>query len=52
MLISTTTGVVRYNLSNKTLDNRQYNDVNYLDSLNWQQDFLQFKVYGVVYDFS
>ena len=30
----------------------EYNDVNYLDSLNWQQDFLQFKVYGVVYDFS
>lgn len=30
----------------------EYNDVNYLDSLNWQQDLLQFKVCGVVYDFS
>jgi hypothetical protein len=30
----------------------EYNDVNYLDSLNWQQDFLQFKVCGIVYDFS
>ena len=30
----------------------EFNDVNYLDSLNWQQDFLQFKVCGVVYDFS
>lgn len=30
----------------------EHNDVNYLDSLNWQQDFLQFKVCGVVYDFS
>ena len=30
----------------------EYNDVNYLDSLNWQQDFIQFKVCGVVYDFS
>lgn len=30
----------------------EYNDVNYLDSLNWQQDFLQFKVCGIVYNFS
>jgi len=30
----------------------EHNDVNYLDSLNWQQDLLQFKVCGVVYDFS
>lgn len=30
----------------------EFNDVNYLDSLNWQQDFLQFKVCGVVYDFN
>lgn len=30
----------------------EFNDVNYLDSLNWQQDFIQFKVTGVVYDFS
>ena len=30
----------------------EYNDVNYLDSLNWQQDFLQFKVCGIVYGFS
>lgn len=30
----------------------EYNDVNYLDSLNWQQDFIQFKVCGIVYDFS
>ena len=30
----------------------EYNDVNYLDSLNWQQDFIQFKVCGAVYDFS
>jgi hypothetical protein len=30
----------------------EHNDVNYLDSLNWQDNFLQFKVCGVVYDFS
>lgn len=30
----------------------EHNDVNYLDSLNWQQDLLQFKVCGVVYDFN
>ena len=30
----------------------EHNDVNYLDSLNWQQDLLQFKVCGIVYDFS
>lgn len=30
----------------------EHNDVNYLDSLNWQQDLLQFKVCGVVYNFN
>ena len=30
----------------------EFNDVNYLDSLNWQQDLLQFKVCGIVYAFS
>jgi hypothetical protein len=30
----------------------EFNDENYLNSFIWQQDFLQFKVCGVVYDFS
>lgn len=30
----------------------EHNDVNYLDSLNWQQDLLQFKVCGIVYPFN
>ena len=30
----------------------EFNDVNYLDSLNWQDNFLQFKVCGIVYNFN